>query len=136
MTARLDHGAIGHLLRHFRNLPLDHIHQDLGIIYTHNLSSSLLFECHACIGANAVMALRWEPQKSKHDDARYWSFDDAPKALGKAYALSARERLIHRLARLGAPIDPFGLEHWRVSPFFVFEQLYRDRCRELGAIPA
>lgn len=62
MSARLDHGAIGQLLRHFRNLPLADILQVLGIIYTYNLSSSLLFDQCACIGANAVMALRWVPQ--------------------------------------------------------------------------
>jgi len=48
MPAQLDHGAIGSLLRHFRSLSPDSIDQDQGIIYTHNLSSSLLFERCAC----------------------------------------------------------------------------------------
>ena len=81
------------------------------------------------------MALRHPPQKSKYDDTTYWAFHDAPEALGKAYALSPGT-LIHRLVKLGAPTAPFEFKEWRVSPLHVFEGLYKERCRELGAIPA
>jgi len=135
MTAQLDHDAIAALLQHFRALPPEQIDQEHGIIYTHNKSGSLLFDKCACIGANAVMALDFPPKLGQHSGAAYWSFHDAPQALGKAYALSAG-RLVYRLVKLGAPVEPFEFEEWQVSPLHVFETLYKERCRELGAIPA
>ena len=81
------------------------------------------------------MALGYPPRESKHDESRFWAYHDALKAVGKAFALSPGT-LTHRLAKLGAPIDPFDTDDWQVSPLQVFETLYRERCRELGAIPA
>ena len=82
------------------------------------------------------MALGYPPQESKlGDNSRFWAFHDAPKALGQAYALSPGT-LQHRLVKLGAPMEPFDFDDWQVCPHHAFEILYRERCRELGAIPA
>lgn len=134
MTPELKHDKIQSLLAHFRELTPEQLDQEHGIIYAHNLSGSLLFEKCACIGANAVMALGYPPQKGKHSGALFWSFDDAPKALGAAYVLSPGT-LVQRLVTLGAPDDPFGEDNWGVSPQSVFEKLYHERCRELGDTP-
>lgn len=135
MTPRLDHDAIASLLQHFRELSPERIDQEHGIIYTHNQSGSLLFDKCACVGANAVMALGFPPKKGKHSGAEYWSFHDAPQALGRAYALSPGT-LIQRLVTLGAPAEPFEEDAWQVCPHSTFGRLYHERCRELGVTPA
>ena len=119
------------MLGHFKNLPPEKIDEEQPLIYTHNLSSSLLSQREACVGANAVMAMGYPPRQLLPDDqCRYWAVDDAPKALGKAYALSPGT-LLHRLVQLGAPTEPFGCDYWEVNPYDVFSALYQQRFNEL-----
>ena len=135
MTPALNHEAIHALLSHFRELPPERIDQEHGILYRHNRSGSLMYDKCACIGANAVMALDYPPSKGKYSGVEYWSFADADRALGRAYALSP-DTLIQRLVQLGAPIQPFDEDDWQVYPYGVFEKLYQQRCQELGVTPA
>ena len=124
-----DMDKIRSVLEGFRTLPDHKWDQDLGYIYTHNMSSDHKEEeCGACVGAWCAVFLDLPTNCNNMYGKARWYYEDGALALADLLHIDLPE-LEHILSANGAWLSPFSEAPWRKSPYPVLRDTVRDITR-------